>query len=288
MQLLRIDHVTEYRFDTTVTLLPHRLLIRPRESHNLRIASSVLDIQPAHEVRWLRDVLDNSIALVRFRDATDLLRITSVVVVEHYDESPLGFVIEPRALTSPFEYHADDAHLLSPFRAPSWPDERAAVQRWLRELRLGDGTMETFALLQQLNVAIHDRVRQRAREEEGVWPPGHTLSRASGACRDLAALFIDACRCLGFASRFVSGYLHAPVSELGDGSTHAWAEVYLPGPGWTGFDPSSGEVVGSRHIPVAVSSHPQHVPPVSGSFQSRTSMRPSMRVQVRVQPHLAS
>jgi transglutaminase-like putative cysteine protease len=284
MRLLRIEHITEYRFAAPVTLLPHRLLVRPRESHNLRIASSTLDIKPQHDVRWQRDVVDNSIALVTFREQADYLRIGSTVVVEHYEDAPYDFLLESHAVMHPFDYGPDEAALLAPFRELSWPSDRPAVTRWLTGLGFGAGPTETFALLNRLNGIIYTGFASRVREEPGVWSPAQTLASSAGACRDLAALFIDACRCLGLASRFVSGYLHAPVSESGNGSTHAWAEVYLPGPGWKGFDPTAGEVTGNRHIAVAVSRHPEEVPPVSGSFHAPSSLRSSMHVYVRVQP----
>jgi transglutaminase-like putative cysteine protease len=286
MQILRIEHVTEYRFGRAVTLLPHRLLLRPRESHSLRIVSSELAIHPAHEVRWSRDVLDNSIALVAFQELADHLRIGSTVVVEHYDDAPLDFLVESRALTYPFAYSPDEAVLLAPFRVAAAPGDHGAVEHWLRELGLLGSSMETYVLLARLNAAIHQRFRCQVREEAGVWSPAQTLANETGACRDLAALFVDACRCLGLASRFVSGYQHAPISESGHGSTHAWGEVYLPGAGWKGFDPSSGELTGNRHIAVAVAKHPEEVPPVAGSFKAVGGAHPSMHVfvSVRAQP----
>lgn len=122
----------------------------------------------------------------------------------------------------------------------------------------------------------------QVREAEGVQSPATTLASGSGSCRDFAALFIEACRYLGLAARFVSGYLHMPDDESGNASTHAWAEVYLPGPGWKGFDPTSGVVTGNQHIPVAVARHPEAVPPVSGSFIGPLGQAPSLKVAVRV------
>jgi transglutaminase-like putative cysteine protease len=120
------------------------------------------------------------------------------------------------------------------------------------------------------------------REEAGVQSPAQTLSKRSGSCRDYATLLIEACRCLGLASRFVSGYLHAPATEAGNATTHAWVEVYLPGTGWKGFDPTAGEVTGNRHIAVAVARDPGAVPPVSGSFFGSGLATPAMLVNVQV------
>jgi transglutaminase-like putative cysteine protease len=109
-----------------------------------------------------------------------------------------------------------------------------------------------------------------------------TLSKRAGSCRDFATLFTEACRCLGLAARFVSGYQYSAILLHGQGSTHAWSEVYLPGAGWKGFDSTSGEVVGHHHIPVAVSRHPESVPPVSGSFIAAKAQLPLMDVTVHV------
>jgi transglutaminase-like putative cysteine protease len=126
--------------------------------------------------------------------------------------------------------------------------------------------IQTYALLRRLNRKIHRTLSYKIREEPGVQSATVTLSRGTGSCRDFANLFMEAARCLGLASRFVSGYLHAPPSAVNLGATHAWAEIYLPGAGWTGFDPSVGELVGTDHIAVAVARSPESVPPVAGAF----------------------
>jgi len=142
--------------------------------------------------------------------------------------------------------------------------------------------METLSLQSKLNKAIYSEFQYRMREEAGVQSPTQTLELGSESCRDYATLFIEACRCLGLASQFVSGYLHAPATETGNASTHAWAEVYLPGMGWQGFDPTIGEVTGNRHIAVAVARNPEAVPPVSGSFIGPEATMPTMLVNVQV------
>ena len=282
MRKLQIDHVTEYRFSSDVTFLPHRLLLRPRESHGLHIASSTLEISPAHRIRWQRDALDNSLAVVSLTAPAASLQIASRIVIEHYDEEPLDFLVEDSAAFHPFEYGLADADLLAPMRSLAWPDDRASVEGWLHGLGMGSIRVETFALLDQLNRTIPRDFVYQAREEPGVQSPARTLSLRRGSCRDFAALFIEATRQLGFASRFVTGYHTSYANEAGPGSTHAWAEVYLPGPGWTGFDPTGGVVTGSEHIAVAVAGHPESVPPVAGSYAGPTDLRPTMQVSVRV------
>lgn len=282
MRRLSISHLTEYRYSTQVTLLPHRLRLRPLESHALRIESSTLEISPAHTLRWYRDALGNSVAMVSFNELADTLRVTSEVVIEVYDDAPLDFLMEDYAVDCPFVYAVGEQIDLAPFEQSVYVDDAPAVHDWLEGLGLLKRPVDTFALLSQLNCAIANTFSYRIREEEGVQSPAETLRLNSGSCRDFAALFIEACRCMGLASRFVSGYLHMPDNEAGNASTHAWAEVYLPGPGWKGFDPTSGLVTGNQHIPVAVARHPEAVPPVSGSFVGPAGQLPALTVAVRV------
>lgn len=281
MQRLNISHVTEYRFAAPVSLQAHRLLLHPRESHNIRIESSVLDIFPAHVVQWKRDVLDNSVAVVRFSHMTERLLITSNVVIQHYDDNPFDFLIDDYAVAHPFAYANDEQAELAPFRQPVYPADQLQVQAWLDSLGL-IRPIQTFALLDQMNRSISSQFRYQMREEPGVQSPAFTLTSNSGSCRDFAALFIEACRHLGLASRFVSGYLDTLLSGDSHGSTHAWAEVYLPGAGWKGFDPTSGEVTGNRHIATAVARHPEAVPPVAGSYLGPPNLSPVLSVAVRV------
>jgi transglutaminase-like putative cysteine protease len=281
MRRINISHVTEYLFPGPVTLLAHRLLLRPRENHNVRIESSVLEISPAHTLKWQRDVLDNSVALVGFTEPSHQLRIRSNVVIQHYEENPFDFLVDDYAVNHPFDYAEEDRAELAPFQQSLYASDQDAVRSWLDALDLRP-PMETFALLDRLNREITGRFVYQMREEPGVQPPSVTLESNSGSCRDFAALFMEACRVMGLASRFVSGYLFAPSTEAGNASTHAWAEVYLPGPGWKGFDPTSGEVTGNKHIAVAVARHPEAVPPVAGSFLGPTDQQPVLNVAVQV------
>jgi transglutaminase-like putative cysteine protease len=281
MRHLNISHITEYQFSQPVSLLPHRLLLRPRENHNVRIESADLQIFPAHTLQWKRDVLDNSVGLVSFPQPAERLRIASSVVIQHYEDNPFDFLVDDYAVIHPFDYAEEERVELTPFRQPVYPADREAVQRWLDGLGL-QRPIQTFTLLDRMNHEIAARFVYRMREEPGVQSPARTLALNSGSCRDLAALFMEACRHLGLASRFVSGYLYLPAIEAGNAATHAWAEVYLPGAGWKGFDPTSGELVGSRHIAAAVARHPEAVPPVAGSYLGPPGQSPLLSVTVQV------
>ena len=266
MQRYKILHRTYYNFSAEVRLEPHSLRLRPREGHELRIESSTLKITPPATVRWHRDVEDNSVAIATFATPANQLSIESEVIVQQYDQAPLDFVVATNAADYPFDYTPEDCVVLAPFIEPSGPSNVAPVTEWLMDIWQPGEPIQTYALLQRLAVRIHQTLSYQLREEPGVQAPAETLSRGTGSCRDFASLFMEAARRLGLASRFVSGYLHAPPSAVDFGSTHAWAEVYLPGTGWKGFDPTLGQIVGPNHIAVAVARLPQSVPPVGGSF----------------------
>ncbi|MBW8073605.1 MAG: transglutaminase family protein [Ferrovum sp.] len=280
MQRLRIKHQTEYIFSTQVILNTHRLLLRPREGHDVRIETSKLEIAPAYTIKWQSDVFDNSLAVVNFLERSDVLSIASEVVIQHYATAPYDFLLEDYAVNYPFIYAVEDQIDLAAFRQPIFINDSQPINDWLQQVNLKG--LGTFPLLVKLNQAISRQFRYQTREEAGVQSPAQTLAQRSGSCRDYATLFIETCRYLGLASRFVSGYLHAPATEAGHAMTHAWAEIYLPGTGWKGFDPTSGEVTGNRHIAVAVARNPEVVPPVSGSFIGPNAVIPIMRVNVQV------
>jgi transglutaminase-like putative cysteine protease len=248
----------------------------------VRIESSRLDISPPPDINWHRDVFDNSVALVTFRERSTLLSIASEVVIQHYEETPLDFVVESYAEAYPFLYDADERIELAAYQQAVYPNDRRNIAAWLDSLGCQGCGIETFVLVDRINRGIASPYfTYVVREEQGVQSPACTLETRMGSCRDYAALFVEACRVLGLASRFVSGYLHAPSTEAGNGATHAWSEVYLPGPGWKGFDSTTGEVTGTRHIPIAVARHPESVPPVAGSFIG-PSQWPALTVDVQV------
>lgn len=280
MNRIRIQHLTEYLFSEPVTFKPHRLLIRPREGHDVRIESSKLVISPAFSTKWQRDVFDNSLAVVTFKEPSNKLSIASEVVIQHFEQAPFDFMLENYAATYPFNYADAERTDLLAYQQLVFLNDQNAINQWLHQFNyLG---MNTFNMLMMLNQYISNQFRYQMREEPGVQSPAYTLEHQSGSCRDFATLLIEACRCLGLASRFVSGYLHAPATEEGHASTHAWVEVYLPGTGWKGFDPTSGEVTSSKHIAVAVARNPIDVPPIAGSYIGLDSNKPTMLVDVKV------
>jgi transglutaminase-like putative cysteine protease len=266
MRRLKILHRTYYNFSGTVQLQPHRLLLRPREGPGLHIESSNLEIAPAAHIRWLRDAYDNSVAIAMFDSPTTHLGIVSECIVQQFDETPLDFLVEDHAVNYPFNYDAESANVLRPYLPGRVQGEQAALAAWVRRYWRPGEPVQTYGLLARLCTGINQSLSYQIREQPGVQSAQETLARGVGSCRDFANLFIEAAHLLGLAARFVSGYLHAPFEDGRSGSTHAWAEIYLPGAGWKGFDPTIGEVAGGRHIAVAVARLPEAVSPVTGAF----------------------
>ncbi len=266
MQRYKILHRTYYNFSSPVLLEPHALRLRPREGHELRIESLSLEISPPATLRWHRDVEDNSVAIATFTGPASQLSIESNVIIQQYNQAPLDFLLAEYAADFPFTYTPEDRILLSPYLASPINNIKTQLIEWVASFCPADEKIETYSILQRLCCQIQQEISYRIREEQGVQSAIETLSYGTGSCRDFAALFMEAARHLGLAARFVSGYLHAPPSAVDLGATHAWAEVYLPGAGWKGFDPTIGQIVGTDHIAVAVAMLPESVPPIAGSF----------------------
>lgn len=282
MRKIRIKHATTYSYSEPVEFGRHRLFIRPREGHDIRIHSSKLDISPSFKVKWYRDLNGNSVADVQFSEKSAELKISSEVVIEHYDESPYDFEIEDSAVNYPFNFRPFERLDLAPDLSPCYPNDQALVGEWVDQFWQSGQFVSTYDLLQRMNQHICSKLEYQMREEPGVQRPEETLQLQRGSCRDYATLMIEACRYLGIPARFVSGYLNCPETVIGHGSTHAWTEIYLPGAGWKGFDSTGGTVTGPNHIAVAVARHPEAIPPVSGSFKSPKGVQSQMLVNVDV------
>lgn len=266
MKRYKIVHRTYYNYSANVSLGEHRLLLRPREDHELRIESFTLKSTPKANILWHRDVQGNSVAIANFTEQTQQLSVESELIIQQYNESPLDFIVADYAITFPFQYKAEDSFLLLPYMQLADKETIELLNTFVANIYKTNEHLETYTLLQRLSKYIYQSLTYNVREEPGVQSVKETLQLGSGSCRDFALLFMEAAKCLGLASRFVSGYLYAPLMYAQIGSTHAWAEVYLPGAGWKGFDPTIGDIAGSDHIPVAVARLADSVAPISGSF----------------------
>ncbi|HRJ73383.1 MAG TPA: transglutaminase family protein [Terrimicrobiaceae bacterium] len=280
MKRICIKHRTEYHYKEPVVFGPHRALIRPREGHDVHIAGAELSIEPRATVRWLRDLHSNSVAIITFAEPAQTLKITSEVQVDLYDDKPITCLIDPGAKSYPFQYSANEQVGLIPFRLPAYPHEGAVLQEWLRELYRPGQLIDTFALLNALNTRIFETLKYTRREDPGVQLPHETLALGGGSCRDYAVLMMEAARHWGFGAQFVTGYIQ--MGEGQHGATHAWTEIYIPGAGWHGFDPTNNKLAGSEHISVAVAPGHAEASPLSGSWSGPSHAFDRMDVSVQV------
>ncbi|MGH8474397.1 MAG: transglutaminase family protein [Methylococcales bacterium] len=283
MRRIKIIHTTRYDYTEAVEFMTHKLHLRPREGHDIRIESSRLDISPSYKIRWERDIYGNCIALVDFFEKSRTLEIDSGVVVQYYQEQPLEFAVNRSAIYYPFYYNPLEQIDLIPYQMAVFPLDCSIIHEWVKNVWQPGNVIETSFLLDLLNKFIASNFNYQVREEPGVQSPRQTIESRSGSCRDFAALFIEACRVFGFASRFVSGYLLCPqFDSVQPSATHAWSEVYVPGSGWRGFDSTSGLSTAGDHIAVAHHRHPEAIPPVSGAFIGKSLPQPILTVHVDV------
>ncbi len=299
MTRLTIRHATVYTYDAPVRFGDHRLMIRPRDSHDLRLLDTRLTLSPPAEVSYRHDVFGNSIAIARFADAADRLELVSEIALEHYGLDRPALPVDEDAATFPFAYPDDERPDLAPLTLRHHPDA-GEVARWAKAVVAGlkgegNGPPPTLDVVAALNRAVHDGFTYAAREEEGTQPPAETLAKGTGSCRDYALFLMETARSLGLAARFVSGYLFDPAAEdggaggggagrsvTGAGATHAWAQVYLPGPGWLELDPTNDLIGGRNLIRIAVARAPHQAAPVSGSFGAAGGTCTGLTVEVTV------
>ena len=264
-------------------------MLRPRETRDLRLVAIDITITPAAVVTWAQDVFGNAVATAVFQTMTDTLVIDSTADIELNAVAWPIFDVAASATFYPFEYSADEWIDLAALTIQQYPDSTAQVRDWSRAFVRGNPT-DTLALLKDLSLGVAGSIQYQSRDDEGTQSPAETLNRGLGSCRDFAVLFVEAARGLGFGGRIVSGYLYNPnpttVPSADAGSTHAWAEIYVPGAGWITFDPTNRGVGGLNLIPVAVARDIRQVVPVAGSFVGATNDFLGMSVEVSVTPPL--
>jgi transglutaminase-like putative cysteine protease len=287
LPLFSILHRTEYRYRQPVRLGPHRLMLRPRESHELRLVSSEIKTWPPSTLSWAQDVFGNSIATANFAVDTDMLVVESAVTLELTSAPWPVFPIAASAISYPFSYSAEERTDLGALLSLQYPDSMGRLSSWAASFVRGNPT-DTLALLRDLNAGISATASYQAREHEGTQPPARTLDLGRGSCRDFAVLFVEAARALGFGARIVSGYIFSPTQPFGASTTHAWAEVFVPGAGWITFDPTNRQMGGFNLIPVAVARDLSQAMPVSGTFSGAIDDQLSLTVAVRVTEQTAA
>ncbi|WP_332118713.1 transglutaminase family protein [Azorhizobium caulinodans] len=285
MTQLSIHHRTIYHYHRPVLLGPHRLMLRPRETRELRLKAMTLAIDPGATVTWAHDVAGNMVATATFQSMTDRLCIDSHAEIELDAAEWPVFDVAASATAYPFAYSVEEWTDLGALATPQHDDPIGRLRAWSKAFVCGAST-DTLALLKDLNAGVTAWISYQERDDEGTQTPIETLNRSWGSCRDMAVLFVEAVRILGFGARIVSGYMHNPTlkgtGSAGAGSTHAWAEVYIPGAGWITFDPTNRSVGGANLIPVAVGRTNRQVMPVTGNFAGTSDAFDFMSVEVEV------
>jgi transglutaminase-like putative cysteine protease len=287
MTILNVRHITTYTYKRPVGFGEHRFLFRPRESYDQRLLQSDLRISPEpSELIWAHDVFNNVVAVAHFDTKATVLRFEASFSVDHSLQREPHFRTKKKALTWPFDYDEQDLPDLEPSIRRYYPDEHGEVEKWARRFVKPQGSTATGHLLMTLTTAIKESFSYSRRTDPGTQSPIVTLNTGTGTCRDFALLMMEAVRSLGFAARFVTGYVYVPSrgrsANLGGGSTHAWVQIYLPGAGWVEFDPTNG-IIGNRDlIRVGIARDPRQAIPLYGTYAGRRDDPLGMTVQVNV------
>jgi transglutaminase-like putative cysteine protease len=284
--LFNIEHFTEYRFTRPVFFEPHQLRFQPRNdpAQKLLRFDLVIDPMPAGMTQAL-DADGNLVTMAWFNDLHTEMTIRAKSEIETLRENPFDYLLTPENRRLPIGYQPwEQVQLAAACRRANVPTTCDPVRDLAEKLREAAGN-ELNSFLTRLSTTIYDRFTRVRRDTGPAWSATTTMEQRQGACRDLAVLFIDACRCLGIAARFVSGY------QEGCGSTsqqdlHAWAEVYLPGAGWRGYDPTHGLAVADRHIAIAAAPDPLNAAPVIATYRG-DSVETELRAEVSVEAHSA-
>ncbi|HKX39875.1 MAG TPA: transglutaminase family protein [Burkholderiaceae bacterium] len=306
-----IVHTTVYHYQQPVTFGEHRVMFRPRDSHDQRVLATDLQVSPDADVRLILDAHSNSVALVQPKEAATELKIVCSFTIEHAHSNNLELPLSTSAEIFPFAYGIEERFDLEQYLRPHHDDPGGALTAWARQFLRTDGPTHTRDMLVQMNQHIRDNFRYIARDEEGTQPPHRTLELGTGSCRDFALLMMEAARRLGVATRFVSGYLYDPslderngaaaapedqngddaqdpvheenqATTVGAGYTHAWLQAYLPGAGWVPFDPTNNLLGGTQLIRVGVARDPSQAAPISGSWFGKPDDYLGMTVGVTV------
>jgi transglutaminase-like putative cysteine protease len=289
MTVLSVRHRTVYNYRNPVIFGDHRLMCRPRDSHDLRLLDATLSISPpAATTRWIHDVFGNSIAITSFTEQSNRLTFESSFRAEHFPLPARQIDLEDYARALPFAYTVDEIPDLGRRTERHYPDPERSIDIWARSFLENTPDLSTLSVLNAMNKAIKSEFGYARREEEGTQLPAETLRTRSGSCRDFALLMMEAARTFGLAAQFVSGYLYdekligAGGGLVGGGETHAWLQIYLPGAGWVEFDPTNALVGGRNLIRVAVARDAAQAVPLAGSFVGQPDDFLGMEVSVEV------
>ncbi len=289
MARINIVHATEYTYRHPVGLLRHRMMIRPDDSHDLRLHRATLEVDPEPaSIRWAHDAFDNSICFLEWPGSLRTKRlsiVSSLDLTHHPDGPPLPvYSLDPAAELFPFSYAVQEVPDLARLAERQLPDPDRTVDAWARRFITDRGNVHTLKVMEAMTHAIKAEFDYGARHEEGTQTAAETLALKTGTCRDFAVLMMEALRSFGLAARFVTGYLYDDTSGTtrGGGSTHAWCSVYLPGAGWIEYDPTNGLVAGANLIRVGVTRDAAQALPISGGYVGDANDPMGLHVDVAV------
>jgi transglutaminase-like putative cysteine protease len=289
MTILTVHHITTYSYRQAVSFGEHRIMFRPRDSHDQRLLDARLLIAPEpRAVRWVHDVFGNCVAVARFDRRAPKLRFDCIICLDHRPVAAEAVELDEYAAVYPFAYDAGEVPDLARFIERRYADPEGVMERWARRfVAPGEDTYTpTWDMLSRMTRAIKEEFVYVARTEPGIQPPLTTLALGTGSCRDFALFMMEAVRSLGLAARYISGYLYVPRkptrTRIGGGATHAWLEVYLAGAGWIEFDPTNGIVGNQDLIRVAVTRDPQQATPIAGTWTGLPTDSLGMTVEVNV------
>lgn len=285
----RVEHTTVHRYAGAVSFGIHHCRLYPRGGLGVRVREFDLRTGPEAVIRVLEDLDGNRIHACNFGLAeAEELRFALTLTVEQEAVNPYDFLLEPGADVFPVVYRDDQQEWLAAYRRVRSENGAAAMAEFLQEIfsrdPAGRGTVE---VLGEVNRAIHERIGYQRRDEAGIQDVDTTLGRRVGSCRDMAWLLMELARSMGLATRFVSGYLYDPPEAAASfnravGSMHAWTEIFLPGAGWKGFDPTNGILANHFFIPTAVGGDPGATDPVSGNYFSKTPVGSTLEVDLGI------
>jgi transglutaminase-like putative cysteine protease len=276
-----IRYETVYRYDRAVRFSPHDVRLFPRGDCYVQIARLDFQTKPETTVRFGRDVFDNIVASCFFEEAAEALELRLEIDVEVAKKNPFDFVLARRAAQMPFAYEEDMASIICAYRQRQ-TDDVLSLSDWTPPMQ--ELPRETVATLVELTKLLHRTISYQRREEGAAQAPAETLRLRRGACRDTAVLLAEMLRDAGLATRVVSGYLREADEEIrrAEGSLHAWAEVFLPGAGWIGLDPTNGILCNDNFIAAAVGLRPADITPISGSFYHRDRVPAEMQSRLEL------
>jgi transglutaminase-like putative cysteine protease len=282
--MYQISHSITYTYDRPVTLSPHTIRLRPRQDTNQQLHQFSLTVHPTpRSLSENTDLDGNAITKAWFSD-TEITQfsVQALCQVSTYCSNPFNYLLEPWATQLPIDYPASLSHQLQPYLSGQFVQTLDPIAIQLAQEIWQHTSGNTLSFLSELNQRIYSTCNYTIRETGAPFPPGMTWTKQVGSCRDVAVLFMEVCRAIGLATRFVSGYQEGDVDSC-DRHLHAWAEVYLPGGGWRGYDPTHGLAVAEGHIALVSSPFAQQTTPVMGTLKSGMGAQAEMQYQLLIQ-----